>query len=101
MFLNSFLSGFFYPLNCYTHFAEKVHPLRNALFRYSVTFNNNVANLVTLGSSPDPNIYYRTEDLQLQMKRYLYRSNRIPMSVLNWKSPIQKRLELESEKTLP
>ena len=48
MFLNSFLSGFFYPLNCYTHFAEKVHPLRNALFRYSVTFNNNVANLVTL-----------------------------------------------------
>lgn len=35
------------------------------------------------------------EDLLLQMKRYLYRSNRIPMSVLGWMSPIQKRKELE------
>lgn len=53
MFLNSFLSGFFYPLICYAH-NEKVHPLRNALFRYGVAFDNNVPNLVTLGSSPDP-----------------------------------------------
>ena len=36
------------------------------------------------------------EDLQLQMKRYLRRSNRIPMSVLGWQSPLQKRQELES-----
>ena len=36
------------------------------------------------------------EDLQLQMKRYLRRSNRIPMSILGWKTPIQKRQELES-----
>ena len=36
------------------------------------------------------------EDLQIQMKRYLWRSNRIPMSVLGWKSPIQKRQELEA-----
>ena len=50
MFLNSFLSGFFIPLYCYAHFAEKVHPLRNALIRYGVTFDNNVANLVTLGT---------------------------------------------------
>ena len=48
MFLNSFLSGFFYPLICYAH-NEKVHPLRNALFRYGVAFDNNVPNLVTLG----------------------------------------------------
>lgn len=40
--------------------------------------------------------FYSYEDLQLQMKRYLYRSNRIPMSVLGWKSPIQKRWELEA-----
>lgn len=60
MFLYSFLSGFFSPLICYAHFAEKVHPLRNALIRYGVTFDNNVANLVTLGSLPDPNTYYRT-----------------------------------------
>ena len=48
MFLNSFLSGFFNPLICYALFAEKVHPLRNALIRYGVTFENNVTNLVTL-----------------------------------------------------
>ena len=40
--------------------------------------------------------FYSYEDLQIQMKRYLRRSNRIPMSVLGWKSPIQKRQELEA-----
>lgn len=40
--------------------------------------------------------FYSYEDLKIQMKRYLYRSNRIPMQVLGWKSPLQKRLELES-----
>lgn len=40
--------------------------------------------------------FYSYDDLQLQMKRYLRRSNRIPMSVLGWKSPIQVRRELES-----
>ena len=44
----------FIPLYCYAHFAEKVHPLRNALIRYGVTFDNNVANLVTLGICPAP-----------------------------------------------
>jgi transposase InsO family protein len=39
--------------------------------------------------------FYSYEDLKIQMKRYLNRSNNIPMSVLNWKSPIQKRKELE------
>lgn len=36
--------------------------------------------------------FYSLEDLQLQMKRYLYRSNRIPMAILNWKSPTQQHL---------
>jgi len=40
--------------------------------------------------------FYSYEDLQIQMKRYLRRSNQIPMSVLGWKSPIQKRQELEA-----
>lgn len=40
--------------------------------------------------------FYSLEDLQLQMKRYLRRSNRIPMSVLGWRSPIEKRQELEA-----
>ena len=39
--------------------------------------------------------FYSFEDLQLQMKRYLRRSNRIPMSVLGWKSPVEKRREIE------
>ena len=39
--------------------------------------------------------FYSLEDLQLQMKRYLRRSNRIPMSVLGWKSPAEKRREIE------
>ena len=40
--------------------------------------------------------FYSYEDLQVQMKRYLRRSNRIPMSVLGWKSPLEKRRELEA-----
>ena len=39
--------------------------------------------------------FYSFEDLQLQMKRYLRRSNRIPMSVLGRKSPVEKRREIE------
>lgn len=38
--------------------------------------------------------FYSFYDLQLQMKRYLYRSNNIPMSVLGWKSPNQKQRDL-------
>ena len=40
--------------------------------------------------------FYSYEDLLLQMRRYLRRSNRIPMSVLEWKSPVEKRRELEA-----
>lgn len=39
--------------------------------------------------------FYSYEDLLVQMKRYLRRSNNIPMSVLGWSSPLQKRQELE------
>ena len=38
--------------------------------------------------------FYFLEDLQLQMKRYLRRSNEIPMSVLGWKSPNARQREL-------
>lgn len=40
--------------------------------------------------------FYSYDDLLLQMKRYLRRSNNIPMQVLGWKTPLQKRLELET-----
>lgn len=36
--------------------------------------------------------FYSFEDLQEQMKRYLRRSNNIPMAVLGWKSPNQNKL---------
>lgn len=37
--------------------------------------------------------FYSFNDLQEQMKRYLYRSNNIPMAVLGWQSPNQKQHE--------
>lgn len=40
--------------------------------------------------------FYDYGDLIVQMKRYLYRSNSIPMQVLGWKSPLEKRHELEA-----
>lgn len=40
--------------------------------------------------------FYNYEDLKVQIKRYLKRSNNIPMQVLGWKSPLEKRLELET-----
>lgn len=39
--------------------------------------------------------FYTYDDLIQQMNRYRPRSNNIPMQVLNWMSPIQKRIELE------
>lgn len=41
--------------------------------------------------------FYSFSDLQLQMKRYLKRSNNIPMQVLEWLSPVQKRKLLLAE----
>ena len=40
--------------------------------------------------------FYSFEDLQKQMRRYLYRSNNIPMSVLGWLSPNQMQRKLEA-----
>jgi len=39
--------------------------------------------------------FYSYSDLQVQMKRYMNRSNNIPMQVLGWLSPLQKRASLE------
>ena len=36
-------------------------------------------------------LYYSYDDLKVQMKSYLYKSNRLPMQTLNWFSPIEKR----------
>lgn len=41
--------------------------------------------------------FYSYDDLIVQMKRYLYRSNKIPMKILGWKSPKEKRAELEKQ----
>ena len=38
--------------------------------------------------------FYSYDDLKRQMKRWLYRSNRIPMAVLGWMSPYEKRQAL-------
>lgn len=38
--------------------------------------------------------FYSYDDLLTQMKRYLRRSNNIPMQVLDWKTPLEKRAEL-------
>lgn len=35
--------------------------------------------------------FYSYEDLITQMKRYLYKSNRLPMQTLQWLTPIEKR----------
>ena len=40
--------------------------------------------------------FYSFEDLQKQMAAYLRKSNNIPMSVLNWRTPLQKRQEIQS-----
>ena len=41
--------------------------------------------------------FYSFEDLQIQMKRYLYRSNNIPTAVLAWLSPSQRHKMLAAE----
>ena len=38
--------------------------------------------------------FYSYSDLKVQMYRYMRRSNNIPMSVLGWLSPIERRLQL-------
>lgn len=43
--------------------------------------------------------FYSYEDLKVQMKRYLRRSNNIPMQVLNWNTPIEMRTKLEHKTT--
>ena len=40
--------------------------------------------------------FYSYDDLQNQMKHYLQRSNQIPMPVLGWMSPVQKREALKA-----
>ena len=39
--------------------------------------------------------FYSYNDLICQMKKYLYRSNRLPMQTLNWLTPVEKRQGLQ------
>ena len=39
--------------------------------------------------------FYSYDDLIYQMKKYLYRSNRLPMQTLGWLTPVEKRQELQ------
>ena len=39
--------------------------------------------------------FYSYNDLINQMKKYLYRSNRLPMQTLGWLTPVEKRRELQ------
>ena len=39
--------------------------------------------------------FYSFMDLKKQMYRYMRRSNNIPMAVLDWMSPVEKRAQLE------
>ena len=39
--------------------------------------------------------FYSYDDLINQMKKYLYRSNRLPMQTLGWLTPVEKRQELQ------
>lgn len=41
--------------------------------------------------------FYNYQDLMKQMKAYLNRANNIPMQVLGWISPLEKRLILETQ----
>lgn len=43
--------------------------------------------------------FYSYDDLKYQMKNYLNRSNNIPMQVLGWISPIEKRNKINEAKT--
>lgn len=45
--------------------------------------------------------FYSYDDLLKQMKAYLKRSNNIPMQVLNWMTPIEKREQLKSDANAP
>ncbi len=40
--------------------------------------------------------FYSLHDLQKQMYRYMRRSNNIPMAVIGWISPVQKRAQLQA-----
>ena len=41
--------------------------------------------------------FYSYNDLLTQMKAYLKRSNNIPMQILNWMTPIEKRKQLKKQ----
>lgn len=115
-FLNRAISYFGYIPKCiqtdngfeFTHFREtqRIHPFDQACIKLNIehklirprTPRHN--GKVERSHRNDNERFYRFlkfysyEDLLTQMKRYLYRSNRIMTSSLNWKTPVQQRKDL-------
>lgn len=72
----------------YLKSTSKIHPL-------DILLNNlNIKYQLIRPRTPRHN----GEDLKIQMKRYLNRSNNIPMQVFGWLSPIQKRYKINEAK---
>ncbi|MBK1469012.1 MULTISPECIES: DDE-type integrase/transposase/recombinase [Parvimonas] len=92
----------------FTHFrkTDKIHPLDRLCFYYNIehqlirprTPRHN--GKVERSHRNDNQRFYKDlkfysyEDLIYQMKKYLYRSNRIPMKPLGFLTPIEKRKQL-------
>jgi transposase InsO family protein len=115
-FINQLVKAFKFPIHCvqtdngqeFTYLREtaRIHPLdillsslgiEHKLIRPRTPRHNGK---VERSHRNDSERFYRYlkfysyEDLQNQMKKYLYRSNRIASSVLNWMTPIEKRQQL-------
>ena len=73
------MTGFFDSL--------KVHPLRDALFRYGVTFENNIANLVTLGYAVPPAYSAFSHGDGAPLTGSIKRSRKMPSSAEKVQSP--------------
>ena len=90
----------------YTKETARIHPLDNLLSELQITHQlirprtPSHNGKVERSHRNDQNRFYNFlsfysyEDLKVQMKAYLKRSNNIPMQVLNWISPLEKRKQI-------
>ena len=90
----------------YTKETSRIHPLDNLLNELQITHqlirprtprhNGKVERSHRNDQNRFYNFlsFYSYEDLKVQMKAYLKRSNNIPMQVLNWISPLEKRKQI-------
>ncbi len=90
----------------YTKRTNRIHPLDNLLISLNITHQlirprtPRHNGKVERSHRNDQNRFYNYlkfysyEDLKHQMKAYLKRSNNIPMQVLGWLSPLEKRIKI-------